>query len=203
MIERPDRAADDTLALAQRQGWPPELCVLIERYPREVWTGHRNLGETAQFWLQRHGMFRDVGRALDDATTQFRDGRLSAADYPRWFVPRLQFFLQNLEGHHQIEDHHYFPVFRTADNRLTRGFVVLENDHEALHANIGRSVETANDMLRALAGSDADALRRSCDAYAAVGTELLRGLLRHLDDEEDLVVPLILDRGEAALGIGH
>jgi hypothetical protein len=32
---------------------------------------------------------------------------------------------------------------------------------------------------------------------------LLKGLTRHLDDEEDLIVPLILDRGEEALGVGH
>jgi hypothetical protein len=32
---------------------------------------------------------------------------------------------------------------------------------------------------------------------------LIQGLIRHLDDEEDLIVPLILDRGEAALGVAH
>jgi hypothetical protein len=28
-------------------------------------------------------------------------------------------------------------------------------------------------------------------------------LVRHLDDEEDLIVPLILERGEDALGVAH
>lgn len=32
---------------------------------------------------------------------------------------------------------------------------------------------------------------------------LLKGLVRHLDDEENLIVPLILDRGEEALGVAH
>jgi hypothetical protein len=31
---------------------------------------------------------------------------------------------------------------------------------------------------------------------------LLRLLTRHLGDEEDLIIPLILDRSEAALGVG-
>ena len=35
-------------------------------------------------------------------------------------------------------------------------------------------------------------LARFRDAQAALG----QGLLRHLDDEEDLVVPLLLERGE-------
>jgi hemerythrin-like domain-containing protein len=156
----------------------------------------------AQFWMQRHDMFRELATALDQATSNFRQGKMSAAEYPGWFVPRLQFFLQQLNVHHQIEDHHYFPIFSIADARLTRGFEVLEHDHHALHANIERSVETANAMLQAL-GGDADVLRRASDDYAAVGSTLLKGLMRHLEDEEDLIVPLILDRGEDSLGVGH
>ena len=65
-----------------------------------------------------------------------------------------------------------------------------------------QTADTANALLRALAG-DADALRRCGDDYAAASGALLKGLIRHLDDEEDLIVPLILDRGEAALGVAH
>jgi hypothetical protein len=46
-------------------------------------------------------------------------------------------------------------------------------------------------------------LARAADDYVTAGAVLLRGLIRHLDDEEDLIVPLILDRGEQALGVGH
>jgi hypothetical protein len=65
-----------------------------------------------------------------------------------------------------------------------------------------RTAETTNGLLQALRG-DADKLRRCGDAYADAGGALLKGLARHLDDEEDLIVPLILDRGEAALGVAH
>jgi hypothetical protein len=46
-------------------------------------------------------------------------------------------------------------------------------------------------------------LRRCGDDYADASGLLLKGLVRHLDDEEDLIVPLILDRGEDALGVAH
>jgi hypothetical protein len=46
-------------------------------------------------------------------------------------------------------------------------------------------------------------VQSAADAYIQSGAVLLRGLIRHLDDEEDLIVPLILDRGEDALGVGH
>ncbi len=111
---------DDGLSLEQRTGWPQDLRVLLERYPREVWPGHANLGERMRFWLDRHGMFRELGGALQTATGQFREGRLAAPEYRAWFVPRLQFFLSELHKHHHIEDIGYFPLFRQAEPRLLK-----------------------------------------------------------------------------------
>jgi hemerythrin-like domain-containing protein len=201
-IEAATDGESAALALAQRDGWPAELRVLIERYPRDCWSGHDNLGGMARFWLSRHAMFRELSGAIDEATGRFRTGKIPPAEFSGWFAPRLQFFLEQLTVHHRIEDGHYFPIFRAADERLARGFEVLEADHGALHDGIVRSVETANALLQAL-GGDADTLRRAGDDYAAVSTGLLKGLLRHLDDEEDLIVPLILDRGEEKLGVAH
>ena len=67
---------------------------------------------------------------------------------------------------------------------------------------MARTAETANALLQALQG-DADRLRHYSDDYADASGVLLKGLIRHLDDEEDLIVPLILDRGEEALGVAH
>ena len=190
------------LALDTRTGWPADLRLLIDRYPREAWTGHTNLGEMARFWLSRHDMFREIAGALEQATAAFRAGTASAEDLRAWFPPRLQFFLQQLNAHHQIEDHHFFPVFQAAEARLARGFDVLEADHRVIHEAIVRSVEAANTFIRAPAeAAAADALRRAGESYAAAGDALTDKLSRHLRDEEDLIIPLILDRGEPALGV--
>jgi iron-sulfur cluster repair protein YtfE (RIC family) len=201
-IETPSAADMETLALARRSGWPEDLRVLIAQFPREQWEGHANLSAMARFWLSRHAMFRELSAMVEDIATQFRAGAMPAAEFPRQLVPRLQFLLSQLSVHHQIEDLHYFPIFRAADERLARGFDVLEGDHHAIHDDMGRTVETANALLRALAGNT-DALTRCGDAYAQASGALLTGLIRHLDDEEDLIVPLILDRGEEALGVAH
>jgi iron-sulfur cluster repair protein YtfE (RIC family) len=190
------------IALELRTGLPEDLKVLIARYPREIWTSHGNLGSMAKFWLSRHDMFRELGVALDDAGVQFRDDKVGAREFAAFFAPRLQFFLQQLHAHHHIEDDHYFPIFRRADERLTRGFEILDRDHDELGAGIEASVTAANLFLRALEGPP-DEVKRAAEDYAKCGAVLLRGLTRHLDDEEDLIVPLILDRGEDALGVGH
>ena len=189
------------LDLDTRSGLPDDLRFLLERYPREQWTGHTNLGRMARFWLERHAMFRELGAALRDATQTFREGALAAQEFHGWFAPRLQFFLQQLNEHHHVEDFHYFPIFRAAEARLNRGFEVLERDHEILHAGILQSVDSANEFLRNLQ-ADRDKLRAAADGYADVNGRLLKQMLRHLDDEEDLIVPLILDRGEDKLGVG-
>jgi iron-sulfur cluster repair protein YtfE (RIC family) len=191
-----------SLALDTRSGWPDDLRLLADRFPRETWEAHPNLGAMARFWLQRHDMFREIAAALSDATDAFREGRASAADFRAFFPSRLQFFLQQLNAHHQIEDLHYFPVFQEAEARLARGFDVLEADHGAIHHSIVGAVESANAFLRTPV-NDADALRTSGDAYSAASGRLIRQLRQHLADEEDLIVPLILDRGEDALGVGH
>ena len=180
--------------------------MLIARFPREQWEGHANLGEMARFWLSRHAMFRELSGNIEEVAAQFRKGALPAAEFPRQLVPRLQFLLSQLNVHHQIEDLHYFPIFRAAEERLARGFDVLEGDHHAIHADMAATAETANALLRALSAhlaGNADALKRCGDDYAQASGALIKGLIRHLDDEEDLIVPLILERGEDALGVAH
>ena len=186
------------LELEYQSGWPEDLRILLEKYPREVWQGHRNLGETARFWLDRHNMFRELGGVLQNATSEFREGKLEGNAFRGFVAPRLQFFLQSLEEHHHIEDMHYFPVFRAAETRLIRGFDVLENDHTVIHREIAGVVDSANGLLRSME-SVADARRVATDLYAGSSEQLLQSLLRHLDDEEDLIVPVILDRGEQEL----
>lgn len=195
-----DASQAENLDLDTRTGWPKSLRVLLDQYPREIWQGHANLGDMAQFWLERHDMFRELGRSLTAATGEFREGLIAPAQFQPWFAPRLQFFLQQLNTHHHIEDHHYFPILRAADARLAQGFDVLDRDHHVIHDEILRAADAANAMLRAMSG-DADAVRRAGDDYAGINAKLVAGLVRHLSDEEDLIIPLILDRGEARLGV--
>lgn len=190
-----------TLDLEDRTGWPDELRFLLDRYPRRGWPTHANLGALARVWLDIHDGFRKFGGTLAAATVELNEGRVTPERFRTWFGPRLRMFLSHLNGHHQIEDLHYFPLLgAAAEPRLIRGFEVLDKDHHVIHAAMDRLAETANTFLRIEPG-DAERLRRMGDDYAAASDRLLRLLDRHLDDEEDLIVPLILDRGEEKLGM--
>ena len=192
---------DPVFDLDLRPGLPADLRYLLEKYPRETWDGHANIEGTARFWLSRHDMFRELGGALTEALNEEREGRLAIAPFRQWFVPRLGFFLNQLHGHHQVEDAHYFPAYQKAEPRMARGFELLDADHVVIHADLERAAETANAFLQATNGSDAgsDAAKRARDGYSEASERLLKRLVRHLGDEEDLIIPLILDRGDSAL----
>ena len=193
MIER-----DDISLLETREGLPDDLRFLADQYPRGEWQAHSNIHGMAGFWLQRHDMFREMGVLLTGGIADYREGRKDAREFAAFFAPRLNRFLGNLDGHHNVEDHHYFPVFAKAEPRLKRGFDILDGDHHLIHDALERNAETANAFLRALQEGE-DRQRFAADAYADENSRLIAMLKRHLDDEEDLIIPLILDRGDRDL----
>lgn len=192
---------DPSLGLDRRTGWPADLRLLIDRYPRPTWPAHPNLGALARFWLDRHAGFRELASSLGQGAMELREGHLDAAEFQPWFAPRMNFFLQQLHHHHLIEDQSYFPVFMAAEPRLALGFETLEADHDTIHAAIKGLATASNELMQALRAPGADQ-RGAAARLAATLPEFLTQLGRHLEDEEDLIIPMILERSEAGLGVG-
>ncbi|HEX7081708.1 MAG TPA: hemerythrin domain-containing protein [Gammaproteobacteria bacterium] len=184
-----------SLDIDERAGWPEELLDLLRRYPRETWRARGSA--IAQFWLERHDAFRRQCDALESLAAEYRAERLDARRFAASTAPALQNLLAHLHGHHQIEDFHYFPYFRAAEPSLARGFETLERDHQTLHAGMAAVVEAVNALLGAVAASEHDRhhVRGAAERYSDASLLLIRRLARHLDDEEDLIIPLMLDRG--------
>ena len=183
--------------LAVRSGLPDALRVLAESYPRDGWESHGNFDELTRFWLDRHLMFR---RLHSEMTSDARGVLDNNAD-PNVFANRLarlgNMMVNQLHGHHQIEDHHYFPLLSARDLRLVRGFDLLDSDHHALDSVIADLASTANATLQAI-GSDQPHIDATAAYLQAVDT--LGALLhRHLTDEEELVVPILLEYGPVQL----
>jgi hypothetical protein len=77
------------------------------------------------------------------------------------------------------------------DPRLTEGFDLLERDHEALDGLLHAFGQKAGAAVRAAAADEAQAAA-PIDDFARSLAPFERLLLRHLEDEEELVVPVIL-----------
>ncbi|MDH7975380.1 hemerythrin domain-containing protein [Sphingomonas sp. AR_OL41] len=187
------------LLLPDRTGLPAEIAYLRATWPAPTWRAHDNFGELAAFWLRVHAHLREQGEALQRIVSSFREHRADAESFQRLFVPRLNHFLQHLNGHHQIEDAAYFPKFRALDPRMIAGFDLLESDHAIIHDALTASIDTARALLAALPGDD-DTRRHMTDRHAEAADRLHALLGRHLADEEDLVIPAMLEHGERSVG---
>ena len=136
-------------------------------------------------------------RMLVDDTRAFLDRSREPRAYARGLSRVGGRLLDELHGHHHIEDDHYFPLLQTFDPRIAAGFDLLEADHQALGAAMQELAQAANAVLRALdEGAAADLAAGGLDTTLAGFGRLLD---RHLVDEEELVVPVILDHPEAGL----
>jgi iron-sulfur cluster repair protein YtfE (RIC family) len=191
--------SDEPTALDARAHLPEGLRFLLRDYPRRIWGDHPNFGPTTKFYLDRHAMFRECFAVMRRLTDESLDARRPPAGFARDFARVGGFFLRELHTHHSIEDHHYFPALQRLEPRLTRGFEILDADHHALHDALERFHASAEAALRAVQ-SEGDPKT----ALGALEAELKRFdplLDRHLTDEEEIVIPVMLDKGEAALGL--
>lgn len=177
------------------EGWPAELAFLLERHPRSTWPAHGS--PTVAFWLEVHDHLRRDAAGLEATADDYRAGRLSSAQLAVVAAPRLHGLIASLQGHHQIEDFHYFPVFRRAERRLASGFDRLEADHATIAANVRDALAALAELRTAVQHKDQpSSASLAAGRSIAANSELCGHLCRHLLDEEALVVPLLIERRE-------
>jgi iron-sulfur cluster repair protein YtfE (RIC family) len=187
---KPARAAPHELGT--RTALPDALRALLPAHPREGWAAHPEFGPLTRFWLERHMGFRRLLHALREDARAAADGRMDT----RAHLPRLSrdggALLHELHGHHSIEDAAYFPRLSGLMPGTARAFDLLDADHRALHERLDAFASRANALLRG-----------RVDAAGPLEEELARldrFLARHLTDEEEVVVPVILELGEGRIG---
>ncbi|MFW2542572.1 hemerythrin domain-containing protein [Primorskyibacter sp. 2E107] len=170
---------------------PAEMQILLDRYPRDSWEAHPGFREKTRHWLGAHQGFRRVAERIRLDTEALLNKDIALDDY----VGRLSYFggnlVGNLHGHHGWEDHSYFPELAAADPRFDAGLAVLEQDHADLDRVLDDFTRRANRVIKL---SDLDATQALDEAGTVhdTGSVIEAFLKRHLTDEEELAVPIIL-----------
>jgi hypothetical protein len=176
--------------------WPAERDVLLKRHPRERWASNASLD--VAFWLEVHRRFRHECAALEGLADDYRQQRLPVRELAIVAAPRLSGLLTDLHGHHQVEDFHYFPVFRRLAPPLASGIEVLEHDHSELQQDAVAARSALRELRAALADADANTggatASLAAQQFVTAASRLCLRICRHLNDEEDLVVPLLLEQ---------
>ena len=186
------------LSLEHRGALPDALRVLLDAYPRQGWSQDPGFDGLIRFWLDRHLMFRRLMAEMQSGTEALLDRKTSARQFAGQVSRYGGMFVNGLHEHHTIEDTYYFPKLQKKETRIAKGFDILDADHHALDGHLSNFVDSANGVLKRL--DDRDVLQTNAGAFKDRLTEMERLLNRHLTDEEELVVPVILKYGSADLG---
>ncbi len=180
-----------TYDIATRKGLPHDMQTLYRDLPRDGWPDHPNFARATRNWMGAHLGFRQLAGLLQTESERFLDGQTDDHLYSERLGHFGTILVRNLHGHHTWEDRSFFPELEAADPRFARGLDMLETDHVALDTLLEDVTKRGNRVvqLATLAPGqmpeEARPLRDTLD-------RLNRFLTRHLTDEEDLVVPIIL-----------
>ena len=170
---------------------PQEMRFLLDQYPRDSWETHPGFKEKTKHWLGAHEMFRHVAERIRLDTEGVLSNEMGLDDY----VGRLSYYGGNLvgtlHGHHGWEDRSYFPELSAADPRFDAGLEILEKDHEALNRVLDRFAEAGNRTIQ-LIQLDENQVRDEAGKLHKTAEAIEAFLARHLSDEEELAVPIIL-----------
>ena len=193
-VSEPFSNVTTDLALASRDGLPDALRVLLAEYPRAIWETDPGFDGLIRFWLDRHMMFRRVMVDMQEDARRLVDAKLEPAQYASRLSRYGGMFVNGLHEHHTIEDTHYFPKLSTKDPRIAGGFAILDKDHHDIDEHLNAFVASANGILQAR--DKREVMQTLVGHFEAELSGLERLLDRHLNDEEELIVPVILKFGD-------
>jgi uncharacterized protein YlaN (UPF0358 family) len=145
---------------------PADMRILLDAYPRDTWEAHPGFKEKTSNWLGAHVMFRQLAELVRLETEAY----LEKLRDPEDFAARLS---------------------RYGDLRFEKGLEILEKDHEALDAMLFGFSRTANRAIKLVQLDEAQA-REEAGQLQPVTETIEKLLARHLSDEEELAVPIIL-----------
>ena len=170
---------------------PDEMQLLLTDYPRDDSSAHPNFKRATEQWMRAHHSFRQLAEVTRTETEAYLDKTRDAQDYAGRLSIYGNLLVRNLHGHHHWEDHSYFPELSAADPRFDRGLEILEKDHAALDGILDAFTAKSNRVIKLIQLDEAQA-RNEAGAVHEMASGIEQLLDRHLTDEEDLAVPIIL-----------
>ena len=163
---------------------------LFYEYPRTTWQDATSPHPTVRFLLARHRGFRNRLADISENTRDVLGSKLSPPAFCVSLAQELHYFIPQLEGHHLAESQRLYPSLIQFHPAAQARFETLESDHKAIDTLLAQIARVPEDLM-----NDAptqDIFFTKAKAFATLLSDFESSLLRHLEDEEDLVVPILL-----------
>ncbi len=174
-----------------RAPMPEAHKILFTQYPREAWDNHPNFKQKTMNWMNAHTGFKALNELCQEATENGIDKKWSYEKTAQYIGYYGNMMVQSLHGHHNWEDRNFFPEIMAADDRAEAGLDLLESDHQELDERLDRITRQSNRVLK-LVDLDPSQVHDELGLLHPEFDALGKLLTRHLEDEEDLIVPIII-----------
>ncbi len=177
--------------VAMRDGLPNAIRPTLLEEAQQDCRAHPRYAGKARFFMNIHRQLLDGAGWLAQTVEDLLDtpGReLPEAITKSNLVLKTQRLLHFAHGHHEIEDHGYFPQFTRAYPQLEQALSLLDGDHRILDTTLN-GVEAETKSL--LHSPNRDQLAKLQKHTAALN----KILQRHIKDEEEVIFPIFLRHG--------
>lgn len=179
------------MSIDLRAPFDRDTAILLADYPRDEWESHGNFAKSTKGWLNAHAGFRAIGEYLQVNAEHWLDNNMSNDDFANEFGYYGNVLFQNLHGHHTWEDRNFFPEIFATEPKAERAIDLLEQDHETLDVVLDEIRKRGNRAIQ-LAVLDDTQMRDEVAPLRDAVEDLNALLARHLTDEEESIVPILL-----------
>jgi iron-sulfur cluster repair protein YtfE (RIC family) len=182
--------AVNTQHVTLRTALPANIQQHLLPMARQDWSKHPAFGGSAAFFIAYHGNLLNTINSLVSQLETLIQLNQSKGYSPTQLQPVLRsglYLVEKAHHHHQIEDASYFPQFRKMLPQFSTAMDLLDDDHLVLDEALHRLKHTIQQAYgQALLSSYYVA-----DLYQQAKV-LKKVLARHLQDEEEIIIPIFL-----------
>lgn len=195
MAEKFDYSSTENHVMT-RVGISQALRETLFELPREQWGQNPGFHEEPLFWLQIHRGLLQASATLPEQCKVLlnhpdSDPQGEAFRVIFEFASRL---VHHAHQHHHIEDSHFFPLFTQRFPELIHPIMLLDGDHKVLSEVLDDMEQATRLMYAASCDSSrlASTSQRLIDNMLASATSLDTLFRRHISDEEEICIPIML-----------
>ena len=136
-----------------------------------------------------HGFHNRLRLACDSLTRELGDEVSNHDnDIYHWRLPAFgRQIIDVAHSHHHAEDNFYFPQYQSLFPQLERPLSLLDGDHRVLE-------QMLDDLQLSLYKLNENSPVADWENCRDISEQLGRVIHRHLDDEEEIVMPAIMQR---------
>lgn len=178
--------------VAVRNGLPSAIRSTLLEEAQSDWSKHPAFAGKARFFMNIHRQLLDGASSMATTLEELLDMTPEAAKrhlQQTGLINQGRHLIQFAHGHHEIEDHGYFPQFARLQPGLQTALDLMDGDHKILDEALNGSENALQTLVQKGVSTD------NLAAFYKHARALDKVMTRHITDEEEVIIPIFLRHG--------